>query len=170
MKFKILFLLVLPIFALASDYSGTNYDIVERTLNFLLFFSILAYFVAKPLKQMYQNRIDGIANKLESIQEKLRASKAKKDDVLRRVEEAKVSANFLIETARVEATNLATKIKKEMELEIANLEKGLKEQKEFEERKMTKGVVSDMLNDIFANDGLKFDQKELINIMLKKVS
>ena len=78
MKIKILFFLVLPFLAYASEHGGTNYDIVERTLNFLLFFAILVYFAAKPLKALYQSRIDRIANKLESIQEKLRDSKAKR--------------------------------------------------------------------------------------------
>lgn len=170
MKIKILFFLALPFLAYASEHGGTNYDIVERTLNFLLFFGILVYFAAKPLKALYQSRIDRISNKLESIQEKLRESKAKKDDVLKRVEEAKQNANALIETAKKEAVNLAAKVKKEAQNDIANIEKGYKEQKEFEERKMTKGVVNEILSDIFSSDSLKVDQKELVNIILKKVS
>lgn len=111
MRIKIL-LLVLPFFAFASEHGGVNYDIIERALNFLLFFGILLYFIAKPLKDLYQSRIDKIAGKLESIQEKLRASKLKKDDALKRVEEAKLNASSLVETARKEAVNLAQKVKK----------------------------------------------------------
>jgi len=136
MKIKILFFIALPFLAYASEHGGTNYDIVERTLNFLLFFGILVYFAAKPLRALYQSRIDGIANKLESIQEKLRDSKAKKYDALKRVEEAKQNANALIETAKKEAVNLVAKVKKETQNDIANIEKGYKEQKEFEERKV----------------------------------
>ena len=69
-----------------------------------------------------------------------------------------------------EAVNLAAKVKKEAQNDIANIEKGYKEQKEFEERKMTKGVVNEILSDIFSSDSLKVDQKELVNIILKKVS
>ena len=54
MRIKIL-LLVLPFFAFASEHGGVNYDITERALNFLLFFGILLYFVAKPLKDLYQS-------------------------------------------------------------------------------------------------------------------
>ncbi|QKF61770.1 F0F1 ATP synthase subunit B [Campylobacter curvus] len=168
MRIKIL-LLVLPFFAFASEHGGANYDIIERALNFLLFFGILLYFIAKPLKDLYQSRIDKIAAKLESIQEKLRASKLKKDDALKRVEEAKLNASSLVETARKEAVNLAQKVKKDAELEMANIQKSFKDQKDFEERKTTKNVVSEILNDIFASDSLKVDQKELINIILKKV-
>ena len=52
---------------------------------------------------------------------------------------------------------------------MANIQKSFKDQKDFEERKTTKNVVSEILNDIFASDSLKVDQKELINIILKKV-
>ncbi|WP_295147778.1 F0F1 ATP synthase subunit B [uncultured Campylobacter sp.] len=170
MRVKILLLTLLPILGFASGHGGTNYDIIERALNFLLFFGILLYFIAKPLKQLYQSRIDAIAAKLESIQEKLRASQAKKDDVLKRVEEAKLNASSLIETARKEAAHLTEKVKKDTASEILNIEKSFKEQKEFEERKMTKGVVGEILDEIFAGDSLKVGQKELVNIILKKVS
>lgn len=160
-------LFLLPVFALAQG--GTNYDIIERTLNFLLFFGILLYFIAKPLKQMYLNRITGIANRLESIAVKLRESNNKKDDAIKRVDEAKINAASFVETAKKEAVLLAEKIKKDTQNEILNLEKSFKDQKEFEERKMTKAVVSELLNEIFDDKNLKVDQKELINIILKKV-
>ncbi|MGG7047593.1 MULTISPECIES: F0F1 ATP synthase subunit B [unclassified Campylobacter] len=165
----ILPLLILQAFAFASSH-GTNYDIVERTLNFLLFFGILIYFIAKPLKQMYIDRINKIASKLKSIEEKLNSSKSQKDEAIKKVEEAKINAASLIETAQKEALNLAQKVKKDTEQDIINIEKSFKEQKEFEERKMTKSVVNEILNEIFANDSLKIDQKELVNIVLKKVS
>lgn len=160
-------LFLLPVFALAQGEA--NYDIIERTLNFLLFFGILLYFIAKPLKQMYLNRISSIANRLENIAEKLRVSNRKKDDAIKRVDEAKINAASLIETAKKEAVLLAEKIKKDTQNEILNLEKSFKDQKEFEERKMTKAVVSELLNEIFDDKNLKVDQKELINIILKKV-
>lgn len=166
---RVAFLIALPLVIFASE-GEKNYDIVERVLNFLLFFGILLYFIAKPLKQMYLDRISGIANRLESIQEKLRSSQSKRDEALRRVEEAKVNAASLIETAKKEAVNIAEKVKKESINEIANLEKSYKDQKEFEERRVTKSVVAELLSDLFDDKNLKIDQKELINIILKKVS
>ena len=65
--------------------------------------------------------------------------------------------------------HLAEKVKKDTASEILNIEKSFKEQKEFEERKMTKGVVGEILNEIFAGDSLIVGQKELVNIILKKV-
>ena len=146
-----------------------GYDIVPRTINFIVFAAILYYFIANPIKNAYKGRIAGIAARLDSIEQKLKDSKAKKDDALRRVEEAKANAASLVETARKEAILISERIKEETRQEVANLEKSFQDQKEFEKRRMVKSVVGEILNEIFASDSVKMDQSELINIMLKRV-
>ena len=146
-----------------------GYDIVPRTVNFIVFAAILYYFIANPIKNAYKGRIAGIAARLDSIEQKLKDSKAKKDDALRRVEEAKANAASLVETARKEAVLISEHIKEETRQEVANLEKSFQDQKEFEKRRMVKSVVGEILNEIFASDSVKMDQSELINIMLKRV-
>ena len=146
-----------------------GYDIVPRTINFIVFAAILYYFIANPIKNAYKGRIAGIAARLDSIEQKLKDSKAKKEDALRRVEEAKANAASLVETARKEAILISERIKEETRQEVANLEKSFQDQKEFEKRRMVKSVVSEILNEIFASDSVKMDQSELINIMLKRV-
>ena len=146
-----------------------GYDIVPRTINFIVFAAILYYFIAKPIKNAYKGRIAGIAARLDNIEQKLKDSKAKKDDALRRVEEAKANAASLVETARKEAVLISERIKEETMQEIVNLEKSFQDQKEFEKRRMVKSVVGEILNEIFASDSVKMDQSELINIMLKRV-
>lgn len=118
---------------------------------------------------MYLGRIDSIANRLESIEEKLRLSKSKKDEMIRKVEEAKINAANLIQTAKKEADLLCQKVKTDSQNEILNLEKAFAEQKDFEQRKMTRAVVSELLGELFSQDSLKVDQNEFINIILKKV-
>ena len=162
MKSKIL-LLLCP-FVLMAD---GGYDIVPRTINFIVFAAILYYFIANPIKNAYKGRIAGIAARLDNIEQK--DSKAKKDDALRRVEEAKANAASLVETARKEAVLISERIKEETRQEVANLEKSFQDQKEFEKRRMVKSVVGEILNEIFASDSVKMDQSELINIMLKRV-
>ena len=164
MKSKIL-LLLCP-FVLMAD---GGYDIVPRTINFIVFAAILYYFIANHIKNAYKGRIAGIAARLDSIEQKLKDSKAKKDDALRRVEEAKANAASLVETARKEAVLISDRIKEETRQEVANLEKSFQDQKEFEKRRMVKSVVGEILNEIFASDSVKMDQSELINIMLKRV-
>ena len=149
--------------------ADSGYDIVPRTINFIVFAAILYYFIANPIKNAYKGRIAGIAARLDSIEQKLKDSKAKKDDALRRVEEAKANAASLVETARKEAVLISERIKEETRQEVANLEKSFQDQKEFEKRRMVKSVVGEILNEIFASDSVKMDQSELINIMLKRV-
>lgn len=168
MKQSYLFLFI-PFLLLASESSGNGYDILPRVLNFALFAAILYYFIANPIKNAYRARINAIAARLDSVQQKLKDSKAKKDEALRKVEEAKNAANSLVETAKKEALMLAEKVKNETKQELLNLEKSFQEQKEFEQRHMVKLVVSDVLNEIFSSDNIKIEQNELIDIVLKKV-
>ena len=165
MKSKIL-LLLFP-FVLMAD---GGYDIVPRTINFIIFAAILYYLIANPVKNAYKGRIEGIAARLDNIEQKLKESKVKKDDAIKRVEEAKANADGLVETARKEAFLISERIKEETMQEIVNLEKSFQDQKEFEKRRMVKSVVGEILNEIFASDSVKMDQSELINIMLKRVS
>ena len=164
MKSKIL-LLLFP-FVLMAD---GGYDIVPRTINFIIFAGILYYLIANPVKNAYKGRIEGIAARLDNIEQKLKESKAKKDDAIKRVEEAKANADSLVETARKEAFLISERTKEETMQEIVNLEKSFQDQKEFEKRRMVKSVVGEILNEIFASDSVKMDQSELINIMLKRV-
>ena len=57
MKIKILFFLALPFLAYASEHGGTNYDIVERTLNFLLFFGGVN--ALHSIRLIYQKSVTG---------------------------------------------------------------------------------------------------------------
>ncbi|MFL1705839.1 MULTISPECIES: F0F1 ATP synthase subunit B [unclassified Campylobacter] len=166
---KFYLVLFIPFLLTASEPSGNGYDIVARTINFVLFFGILYYFIATPIKNAYKARIQSIANRLDGIQKKLKESQVKKDDALRRVEEAKSNAISLVETSKKEAMILSEKIKNETNQELLNMEKSFEEQKEFERRRMTKVVVGEVLNEIFASDSMKIDQNELVNIVLKKV-
>ncbi|AII15302.1 ATP synthase, F0 complex, b subunit [Campylobacter iguaniorum] len=168
---KYLSLLLVPAFMFASTPAGEpDYDIVARTINFVIFAGILYYLIAEPVKNAYKGRINSISARLESIQDKLRASKAQREDALRKVEEAKSNANELIQTAKKEAEHLVAKINAEAQNELNLLEKSFEEQKSFEERKIVRSVVNEVLEEVFAGDTLKIDQNEFVNLVLKKVS
>lgn len=166
---KKILLLILPFALFASEPSGNGYDIVPRVLNFLLFAGILYYFAANPIKNAYRDRINNIAFRLDSVQQKLKESRRKKDDMLAKVQETKLQAASLVETAKKEADLISEKIRNEAKQEILNLEKSFQDQKEFEQRRVTKSVVTQIINDIFADGNSKVDQNELVNIVLKKV-
>lgn len=172
MNIKILLLLLAPIFVFSATASGAerDYDIVARTINFVIFAGILYYLIAEPVKKAYKGRINSIAARLDAIQDKLRASKAQKDEVLKKVEDAKNSASGLLESTDKEIEILISKIEKDTQNELLLLQKSYEEQKDFEERKIVRSVVGEILDEVFAEDTLKIDQSEFVNLVLKKVS
>lgn len=170
MNIKFILLLAAPMLAFGADSGSGEYDIIPRVINFVIFFSILYYLIAKPVKAAYHGRINAIANRLNAIQEKLKASNAKKEEAAKKVENAKVIANDLAQAIKKEIEIMLVKIEKDTQNEIAILEKSYEEQKDFEERKLVRAVVSEVLDELFASDAMKIDQNELINLIMKKVS
>ena len=170
MNIKFILLLAAPMLAFGAGSGSGEYDIIPRVINFVIFFSILYYLIAKPVKAAYHGRINTIANRLNAIQEKLKASNAKKEEAAKKVENAKVIANDLAQAIKKEIEIMLVKIEKDTQNEIAILEKSYEEQKDFEERKLVRAVVSEVLDELFASDAMKIDQNELINLIMKKVS
>ncbi len=173
MKRKTVFLtaLLLPILVFASGgeaHEGT--DIVSRTINFLIFAAILYYLIAKPLKEFFVGRREEIASRLESVQKKVQDTKVLKEEALKELEEAKANAKSLVETAHKEVELLSEKYKKDFELELKNLEKGYEERMEIERRKSVRDSVSEILNELFKDGGIKLDENSLVNILLKKAA
>ena len=144
---KYLFLFIIPALVLASgEHDGAkDYDVLWRSINFILFFGILFY------------------------QKILKESAARKEQAKKDLQDAKVQGAALIETAKKEIVFAAEKIKNATEQEIANLQKSFDEQKSFEARKIKKEVVSEILDDVFASDDIKFGQDKLVKIVEKKV-
>ncbi|WP_086241683.1 MULTISPECIES: F0F1 ATP synthase subunit B [Campylobacter] len=170
MNIKFILLLAAPMLAFGAGSGSGEYDIIPRVINFVIFFAILYYLIAKPVKAAYHGRINSIANRLNAIQEKLKASNAKKEEAAKKVENAKVIANDLTQAVKKEIEIMLVKIEKDTQNEIAILEKSYEEQKDFEERKLVRAVVSEVLDELFASDAMKIDQNELINLIMKKVS
>lgn len=170
MNIKFILLLAAPMLAFGAGSGSGEYDIIPRVINFVIFFSILYYLIAKPVKAAYHGRINAIANRLNAIQEKLKASNVKKEEAAKKVENAKVIANDLAQAIKKEIEIMLVKIEKDTQNEIAILEKSYEEQKDFEERKLVRAVVSEVLDELFASDAMKIDQNELINLIMKKVS
>jgi F-type H+-transporting ATPase subunit b len=171
MKIKYFLLILAPALLLASGGgTGGETDIFPRTVNFIIFAAILYYLAAKPIKEFLSGRKDEIAGKLDSIQVKLRESHGKKDLALQKVEEAKVTARVLVETAKKEAILLAERISAEADAEIENLEKVFQDKIIIERRKITRTVVGELLDDMFKDGSVSLDQDEIVKIVSKKVA
>lgn len=169
MKIRYLLILLVPVLVMANTGSGET-DIVPRTINFAIFAAILYYLVAKPAKAFYKGRIAGIADKLNSIQVKVKQSIGAKESAQAKVEEAKAIAKSLIETAKKEAVLLSEKIIKDTKFELQNLDKSFNEKTEIERRKMTREVVNSVLDEVFNKDTISLDKEELVKIVMKKVA
>ncbi|MBE0495549.1 MAG: F0F1 ATP synthase subunit B [Campylobacterales bacterium] len=163
-------LFVAPVALFAAGGGSGEYDIVPRTINFAIFAAILYYLLAEPLKSFYFQRLNGIAESLDSIQQKLKESKAKKEEALSRVEEAKVAAKSLIQTSKKEVEMLKQKFQKELSFELEGLDKSHNEQVEIERRRMTRVAVSEVMDEIFKGDSTALDRDKFVNIVLKKVA
>ncbi|MSN96634.1 F0F1 ATP synthase subunit B [Campylobacter sp. FMV-PI01] len=167
---KIIFLCLVPMIIIASSHEGVkDFDIIPRTLNFLIFFGILFYFLKDYAQKAYKDRINLIASKLDAIQNKLNDSKSQKEQAAKDIEEARNGAARLMEVAYKEIEIIKQKTKENAQIEINNLKKSYENKKEFEAKKMTKQVVNEILNQSLDNDSMKFSQKDLVNIVYKKV-
>ncbi len=171
MKIKYFLLILAPALLLASGGgTGEGTDIFPRTVNFIIFAAILYYLAAKPIKEFLSGRKAEIAGKLDSIQMKLRESHGKKDLALQKVEEAKVTAKVLVETAKKEAILLSERISIEADAEIENLEKAFQDKTIIERRKITRIVVGELLDDMFKDGSVSLNQDEILKIVSKKVA
>lgn len=169
MKKELLFLL-LPAFAFASGAGTGETDIIYRTINFLIFAAILYRLLAEPAKNFFVGRQKGIADKLQSIQDKVKESKTRKSEAIAKVEEAKVNAKSIIQTAKKEAQIVSNKISADLKDEIDNMLKNHEENKEIERRKMVRGVVSEIIEEMFSEGTVALKDEDFVNIIMKKVA
>ena len=168
--FKVaLFLGLAPTMMLASG-GGTDYDIVPRTINFLIFVAILIYLLKNPAKNFYKGRISKISSRLEDIQKKVLESKNRKLELVKSLEDTKKEGEQAKIDAVKEAEILAAKIKEDAQNELDIMQRYFDEQKNYERRKMRKALVAELLGEIFNSKENELSQDEILEIMLKKVS
>lgn len=72
----LVFMLMISTYALASSGSAehADTDIVQRTVNFLLFAGLIWYLVAEPAKNYFTSRSNSIADEMKKVQDKLKES------------------------------------------------------------------------------------------------
>ncbi|MCR6575875.1 F0F1 ATP synthase subunit B [Campylobacter insulaenigrae] len=167
---NILLITIIPFYVFAAGDESGDYDILPRTVNFILFVAILYYFIATPIKKFYNDRINKISSKMNEIQEKLIASKNLKLEMMKKLDLAKQESINAVALAKKEAEILASKIENETKTELSVLEKSFQEHKKYEIRKMEKEVINSVLEEVFKDDNSYLKQEDIINIMMKKAS
>lgn len=167
-KTYLLPLVFAPAMLFAAD--GANYDIIERTINFVIFFALVYYFAADAIKNTFKARRDEIANSLAKIQEKLQDSKKAKDRALNQLEEAKRVAHDIVETAHKESVIVAQKIEESTKMELENLVRQYNDRIAFEQRKVEKMVIDEILSEFLNKDSVALSKDVLAQSLLKKAA
>ena len=89
MKRILLLGLALAPVALLANEGAVETDIVQRTVNFIIFAGILWYLLADKIKAFFSDRTLSIQAELDKVQDTLKASKDKVSDAQKKLEEAK---------------------------------------------------------------------------------
>ena len=170
MKRLLLLGLALTPLALFANESGAETDIIQRTVNFVIFAGILWYLLADKIKAYFAGRSLGIQSELDKVQETLKASAQKVEDAQAKLDEAKQLAAEIKEGAKADIDSVKAKVAESVDSEIAHLAKSFDDKIKVETRKAKKEVVAQVLEELLKSDNIALSEEELANIVLKKVA
>lgn len=163
-------MLMISTYALASDAEHAGTDIVQRTVNFVLFAGLVWYLVAEPVKSYFTARSQGISSELQKVQDRLNESITLKKDALVKISEAEKFAEELVVSSKKEYKILNDNIMNQCNVDLETLGKQQVSLMEFEQRKMVRSVVEETLNEVLSQSGESFDKEAMANVILKKVA
>ncbi len=166
----LLLIIMISTYALASEAGHGETDIVQRTVNFLLFAGLVWYLVGEPAKAYFASRSQGISGELKKVQEKLEESITLKKDALAKISNAEKFAKDLIVSSKKENKVINDKIMTQCDADLEIISKQSVSTKEFEQRKMVRSVVENILKETLAQSSESFDKESMANIILKKVA
>ena len=163
-------MLMISTCALASSAENAGTDIVQRTVNFLIFAGLIWYLVAEPVKSFFASRSQGIADELQKVQDKLNESIALKKEALAKISDAEKFAEELVVSLKKENKVLNDNIMLQCDADLETLTKQHVSLMNFEQRKMVRTVVEDIVNEVLSQSGDSFDKEAMANVILKKVA
>ena len=166
----IVLMLMISTIALASSAEHTETDIVQRTVNFLLFAGLIWYLVAEPAKNFFVSRSQAIADEMQKVQDKLKESIALKKEALTRISDAEKFADDLVVSSKKENKVINDNIMAQCEVDLEILSKQQNTLMDFEQRKMVRSVVEDTLSEVLSQSNEDFDKEAMANVILKKVA
>ena len=169
-RILLLGLALAPVAVFASSEGAVETDIVQRTVNFIIFAGILWYLLADKIKAFFAERSLSIQAELDKVQDTLKASQEKIKDAQKKLEEAKKIATEIVEGAKADIDSVKQKVATAVDSDIANLNKNLDEMMKVETSKAKKEVVAQVLEELLSSENINLTQNELVNIVLKKVA
>jgi F-type H+-transporting ATPase subunit b len=159
-------------YALASsgtaEHAGT--DILQRTVNFVIFAALIWYLIAEPVKNYFLGRSKSISDELKKVQEKLNESIVNKKEALAKISEAEKFSVALIASSKKENKIINDKIMLQCDADLEILSKQHTSLKNFEQRKMVRDVVETVLDKVLTQSSDGFDKEAMANVILKKVA
>ncbi|MFP6123143.1 F0F1 ATP synthase subunit B [Helicobacter pylori] len=156
-----------PLCATGLDISQT--DIIERSLNFLLFVGILWYFLAKKLRSFLRSKSLEISKRLEEIQAQLKVSKENKKKLLKELEQAKEKAELIISDANKEAYTITQKYELQTKMDVENLIKNSKALMDLEVKKIKRELVESVFKDLRESKKVSFSSQDCVNILKQRL-
>ena len=168
-RILLLGLALVPVALLANE-GAVETDLIQRTVNFIIFAGILWYLLADKIKAFFANRTLSIQAELDKVQETIKASQDKFSDAEKKLEEAKKIATDIIDGAKADIDSVKQKVATAVDSDIVNLNKNLEEMMKVEISKAKKEVVTEVLEELLSSENIKLTQQELANIVLKKVA
>jgi len=167
----LLLILMMSTYAFASEaLSDGSTDIVQRTVNFILFVGLIWYLVAEPVKNYFASRSQTIADDLKKVQEKLNESVALKKDALSKISDAEKYVEELKVISKKENKIINDNIMLQCDVELEAVAKQHASLIEFEQRKMVRDVVEEIIKETLSQSSESFDKKAMANVLLKKVA
>ncbi|WP_304543092.1 F0F1 ATP synthase subunit B [Sulfurimonas microaerophilic] len=163
-------LLMVSTYALASEAGHESTDIVQRTVNFLLFAGLIWYLVAEPAKNYFASRSNEIADELNKVQEKLKESVELKKEALAKISEAEKFAEDLAAASKKENKILNDNIMSQCDSDLEVIAKQHETKKDFETRNMVVEVVEEVISETLNQSSEIFDREAMANVILKKVA
>ncbi len=160
-------ILLSPLCATGLDISQT--DIIERSLNFLLFAGILWYFLAKKLRAFLHSKSLEISKRLEEIQAQLKVSKENKKKLLKELEQAKEKAELIISDANKEAYTITQKYELQTKMDVENLIKNSKALMDLEVKKIKRELVESVFKDLRESKKVSFSSQDCVNILKQRL-
>lgn len=170
MKKILALLLMVSSVAFASEAGHGDTDIIQRTVNFLLFAGLIWYLVAEPVKSYFASRSGKIADELNKVQEKLKQSVELKKEALAKISEAEKFAEELAAATKKENKILNDNIMAQCDSDLEALAKQHESKKDFETRNMVAEVVEEVITETLNQSSEVFDRKAMANVILKKVA
>ncbi|HEX5711337.1 MAG TPA: F0F1 ATP synthase subunit B [Sulfuricurvum sp.] len=163
--------LMLSTYLFGSDAAAEgSTDIVQRTVNFLIFAGILYYILAEPIKNYFGGRSAGIASELDKVQERLRESKSIKEAAEHKIEEAQRFVNDLNEITKKECKILSDRVMAQCDQDIDVMQKQSVSLMVLEKRQMVRSVVNEVMGDVMSASDASMGSDAMIDILKKKVA